>query len=281
MSSVKTFEDLQNLGVNSLHEHTHIARHQIELLLNKSFDKLNRIQFMGFVSILEREYGIDLSSFREEYDAENPIHSMFDSVTPSSVLQAPSTSRSKWIAGGIGAILLLLIIASMTQGELSSAPKEEIIKQNTTPVEVVESNTTTENNVTAEINATDSDLSESNITRPLAVAVPVEENTTLVPDVQGDNFGHVLSIKPSSKVWMGMMDLDTGKKTQRKTSEPIVIDTTKNWLFIFGHGRLKIITSNESKMLKERNPVWFLYENGSLRQLNREQFEEKNHGSRW
>ncbi len=281
MSSVKTFEDLQNLGVNSLHEHTHIARHQIELLLNKSFDKLNRIQFMGFVSILEREYGIDLSSFREEYDAENPIHSMFDSVTPSSVLQAPSTSRSKWIAGGIGAILLLLIIASMTQGELSSAPKEEIIKLNTTPVEVVESNTTTENNVTAEINATDSDLSESNITRPLAVAVPVEENTTLVPDVQGDNFGHVLSIKPSSKVWMGMMDLDTGKKTQRKTSEPIVIDTTKNWLFIFGHGRLKIITSNESKMLKERNPVWFLYENGSLRQLNREQFEEKNHGSRW
>jgi len=281
MSSVKTFEDLQNLGVNSLHEHTHIARHQIELLLNKSFDKLNRIQFMGFVSILEREYGIDLSSFREEYDAENPIQSMFDSVTPSSVLQAPSTSRSKWIAGGIGAILLLLIIASMTQGELSSAPKEEIIKLNTSPVEVVESNTTTENNVTAEVNATDSDLRESNITRSLAVVVPVEENSTIVSDVQGDNFGHVLSIKPSSKVWMGMMDLDTGKKTQRKTSAPIVIDTTKNWLFIFGHGRLKIITSDESKTLKERNPVWFVYENGSLRQLNREQFEEKNHGSRW
>jgi len=281
MSSVKTFEDLQNLGVDSLHEHTHIARHQIELLLNKSFDKLNRIQFMGFVSILEREYGMDLSSLREEYDEENPIQSQFNSVTSSDILQAPSTSRSKWIAGGIGAIVLLLIIMSMTQGELSSAPKEEVIKFNTPPIEIVESNTTAEQNVTVEVNATEANLSEVNKSDIASVIIPQEENVSVLSEGQGIDFGHVLSIKPASKVWMGMMDLATGEKIQRKTSGLIAIDTTKNWLFIFGHGRLKIITAEGNRTLKERNAVWFLYENGSLRQLSREQFEEKNHGSRW
>ncbi|MCX6072853.1 MAG: hypothetical protein NTY39_00835 [Campylobacterales bacterium] len=281
MSSIQTFEDLQNLGVDSLYEHTHITRYQIELLLNKSFDKLSRVQFMGFVSILEREYSVDLSSLKEEYDVQNPILPIFDSVTPSEVLQAPSTSRSKWIVGGIGAIALLLVIASMTQGELSSAPKEEVLKLNTPPFEIVKSNTSAEKNITVEINATEINLSESNTTSSVATVIPAEDNTTIVSDVQGVDFGHALSIQPSSKVWVGMMDLATGEKNQRKTSKPIVIDTTKNWLFIFGHGRLHIVTSEGSRTLKERNVVWFSYENGVLKQLSREQFEEKNHGSRW
>jgi hypothetical protein len=282
MNSIKTFEDLQNLGVDALYDHTHIARHQIELILNKSFDSFSRMQFMGFISILEREYKIDLSSLREEYEAQNPIVPSFTSAASLDVLQAPSTSRSKWIAGGIGAILLLLIITSMTQGELSSAPKEEVMKLKTAPIEVVDYNATAENNITTvEANTTESNLSEINKSNTANVIITPEENLSITSEQQGIDFGPALSIKPTSKVWVGMMDLDSGKKTQRKTSEPIVIDTTKKWLFIFGHGRLKIITSDGDRILKERNAVWFAYENGSLKQLNREQFEEKNHGSRW
>lgn len=275
MSTVTTFEDLQNLGVNPLHEHTHISRHQLELLLNKSFDQLTRVQFMGFVSILEREYTIDLTSLRDEYDMQIPRQIILDG-TSSTVLQAPSTARQKWIVGAIGAIVILVVVASMTQGELSTAPKEEVMNLSSATVEVFEENTTIETNVTAETNGTELNSSEANITVPL-----LEHNISVVADGESINFKNVLSIKPSSKVWVGMMDLSSGEKTQKITNEAIVIDTTKSWLFVFGHGRLQILTSEGATTLKERNAIWFAYENGILQQLNREQFEAKNHGSKW
>lgn len=281
MSTVTTFEDLQNLGVNPLHEHTHISRHQLELLLNKSFDQLTRVQFMGFVSILEREYAIDLTALRNEYDTQIPKQTTFETVTPSVVLGAPSTSRQKWIAGAIGAIIILALVASMTQGELSTAPKEEVMHLNSDIVDVLEENKTIETNATAEANITESNISEANISEPSLLVSSYEQNSSVVTDSKGKKFKNALSIKPSSKVWVGMMDVATGKKTQQVTEEPIVIDSTKNWLFVFGHGRLQIVTSKGSTTLRERNAIWFAYENGSLRQLSREEFEAKNHGSKW
>lgn len=281
MSSIETFEDLQNLGVDSLHERTHIARHQIELILNKSFDKLNRIQFMGFISILEREYNINLSSLRDEYDVQIPMQSIFDVISASTVLQPQSTVRKRWIMGAMVAIIILIIVTSMTQGELSIAPKEEVIKLNTNMTKGLECNITAESNVTLENNATESNLSEVNTSEAITVLPLQEQNNSVVPDVQGRDFGHALSIKPSSKVWVGIMDLSTQDKRQKVTKEPIIIDTTKSWLFIFGHGRLNIVTDEGSRTLKERNAVWFVYENGLLKQLSREEFEEKNHGSKW
>jgi len=281
MSTITTFEDLQNLGVNPLHEHTHISRPQLELLLNKSFDQLTRVQFMGFVSILEREYAIDLTALRNEYDTQIPKQKTLEGVTQSTVLQAHSTARKKWIVGAIGAIIILVLVASMTQGELSTAPKEEVMQLNGTLVDLPEVNNTIETNTTAEVNTTEANVSEANISEPSLLLPSYEQNVSVVTDSKGKKFENALSINPSSKVWVGMMDVATGKKTQQITKEPIVIDTTKNWLFVFGHGRLQIVTTEGSTTLRERNAIWFAYENGSLRQLSREEFEMKNHGSTW
>jgi len=277
MSSIKSFEDLQELGANSIHERTHIARAKLEQLLHKSFDGLNRVQFMGFTSILEREYGVNLESLRSEYDAYVGLHPDMAIAKPSVVLQASSNSRIFWIFGTIGAIIVLMIMGSMMQGELSVAPKEEVMELNSAAIEVVDANSSEMNasdvNVTNELNST-----EGNTTQ-----LTQEQNKSVVLDTPSQvvNFGNVLSIKPSSKVWVGMMDLATGEKTQKITKEPIIIDNTKNWLFIFGHGRLEMVTSSGSKILKERNAVWFSYENGSLQQLTFEQFKIKNKGSNW
>ena len=68
MSKYQTFEDLQNLGTEKIHEKTHISRDKLELILTKSYGEIRRVQFMGFLSILEREFGIDLNGIREEYN---------------------------------------------------------------------------------------------------------------------------------------------------------------------------------------------------------------------
>lgn len=276
MSTIKSFEDLQELGASSIHERTHITRAKLEQLLHKSFSELNRVQFMGFVSILEREYGVDLSALRHEFEEYADLHGDEDVSKPSVVLQASSNSRKWWVFGSVIAIILLMVIGSMTQRELSVAPKDEIMTLESAGIE-------------ADINASDMNTSEanttieSNVTEEKVIPLLEDQNKSVSDDssAQALSIKNVLSIKPASKVWVGKMDLETGEKTQKVTKDPIVIDTAKNWLFIFGHGRLDIVTSEGKITIKERNRVWFSYENGLLKQLTSEQFNDKNKGSGW
>lgn len=269
---MKSFEDLQELGANVIHEQTHIARAKLDSILNKTYDDLTRVQFMGFISILEREYGIDLSSIRDEYNEVMQTH--LDVVLPksSAILQAASRTRQKWVIGGVIAVLALITLGYMAQGELSISPSEDIIKLTSTDVAVVDQNTDIA--LPVEINTT--------------VMTPVvEANMSLVMDEQNrsmpsvTNFEKAVSIKPSAKVWVGMMDIDSGKKTQKITKDAIVLDGSKNTLFMFGHGRLEITTPEGKKTLKERNAVWFTFENGKLQQINEVQFMEINKGANW
>lgn len=269
---MKSFEDLQELGANVIHEQTHIARSKLELVLNKTYSDLTRVQFMGFISILEREYGIDLSSIRHEYDEFMQTHP--DVIIPKSsvILQAESRSRQKWVLGGILAIVLLIVLGSMIQGQLSISPSEDIIKLSTTDVQVVDQNTDVA--LPVEVNTT--------ITTPVVdVNVSTAKNEQNTTTASVANIDNAVNIKPIAKVWVGMMDMATGQKTQKITKEAIVLDGSKNTLFMFGHGRLEIMTPDGKKTLKERNTVWFTYENGKLKQINETQFAEINKGTSW
>jgi hypothetical protein len=277
MNTIKTFEDLQELGCNSIHENTHISRPKIEQVLNKSFGELTRVQFMGFISILEREYQLDLSSLREEYNAYVQLLPDTANTEKSAILQAQSHARRLWVIIALVGIILLVGIGWVVQGSLSTFPKEEVMQLSSTSIEVVDTNS-------SEMNLSDmNSTNDINMTEINATQLTQEQNKSVVMNTQDQslNFANVLSIKPASKVWVGMMDLATGEKIQKVTKDPIVIDATKNWLFVFGHGRLEIVTSEGSKTIKERNTAWFAYENGMLQRLTLEQFKIKNKGSNW
>ena len=55
---------LRDLGAQKIHDDTHILIRHIEDVLNERYENLTRVQFLGFISILEREYLIDLSSLK-------------------------------------------------------------------------------------------------------------------------------------------------------------------------------------------------------------------------
>jgi len=268
---MKTFEDLQSLGANVIHEQTHIARSKLELVLNKVFSDLTRVQFMGFISILEREYSIDLSGIRQEYDEFMQTHPDVVIQKKSVILQAQSRSRQKWVLGGVVAITLLIAIGSMIQGRLSIAPSEEVMQLSSANVEVVDENMGI---APLEINTTVvTPIMEANVT-----AVKQDSNASTKSVETIDN---AISIKPTVKVWMGTLDLTTGAKSQKTTMDPIVLDKSKNTLYMFGHGRLEIVTPEGMKILKDRNTVWFTYENGHLKQINETEFVAKNNGATW
>jgi hypothetical protein len=280
---MKSFEDLQDLGANVIHEQTHIARAKLESLLSKSYGDLTRVQFMGFMSILEREYGIDLADIREEYDAFVQTHPDVTIPKTSVILQAESRSRQKWILGGVVAIAFLVTMGSMVQGRLSIAPSDEIMKLSSANIEVADVNeaiiTASELNTTGmDVNTTPVNQNESNVSLKPAIPLKNDVNATAKTVSTIEN---AISIKPTVKVWMGILDLTTGAKTQKTTKDPIVLDSSKNTLYMFGHGRLTIVTPEGTKTLQDRSTVWFMYESGKLKQINATEFRERNNGANW
>jgi cytoskeletal protein RodZ len=271
MKQYNTFEDLQALGTEKIHEQTHISRDKVELVMNKAYEKIGRVQFMGYISILEREYSIDLSGIKEEYTEFCSANAQVMAPKASVILQAPSSSRSKWVIAGIAVIILLMVGGYWLQAELSNAPQEEVMNLTTSAVEVVEEveeanlSETNETNVTASASVVNL---EKNVSTPAALGKTVASGKQLI-------------IHPTYKVWYGMINMATSQRTQKITSDPIVIDTDQNWLIVMGHGRIEIEYPEGKTVLNDKNTVHFVCENGALKQINQKEFTERNGGKNW
>ena len=211
MSKYQTFEDLQGLGTEKIHERTHISRDKLELLLTKSYGDVGRVQFMGFLSILEREYGIDLNDIRHEYTAYMEEHAGALPPKESVILQPKSDTKKKWVMAGGVLIAALMGGGYVLQSLLTNMPHEEVMSLTTLAIEPAVSH---ETNVSV--------VEESNMTAQTTAEPAAAENNGTAAAISGEN---TVTIRPRYKVWAGMIDMASGEKTQQITGDPIVIDT--------------------------------------------------------
>lgn len=276
MKQCNTFEDLQALGTEKIHERTHISRDKVELVMSKSYAQIGRVQFMGYISILEREYDIDLSGIKQEYMEfcqNNPSMLM---PKESVILQANSNSKPKWIAAGTLLIALLIAGGYFLQGKMAAEPSDGVMNLTTSAMQVVEANDT---NVT--------EMNETNETLPVvknevnqSVIKPVEPLTQ--PQPQQNNLPEQqTAIIPLFKVWYGIIDVASGKKIQGITGDPIVVNPAATTLIVLGHGKVELSTAEGKKMINEKNTVYFINEKGSLKQIPQQEFIERNGGKNW
>ena len=85
---------LKEIGAQKIYEDTHIPVEHIQAILHESFDGLSKIHFIGFISILQREYNIDLSELKNAgvayYDEKNPL----EETLKDGIFIAPKKSRN-------------------------------------------------------------------------------------------------------------------------------------------------------------------------------------------
>ncbi len=247
------FEQLKALGVQKIHEETHISRKNIEGIFNKSFEGMNPVQFAGFVSILEREYGFDLTELKRDFMSY--WDGTCDTELPESQVEVPEIGETKSSKGWllVGAILLIGFVVVMWQGGEPAAPAQETaVAQEPLP-------------------QTPSDLTV--VETPVeAVEIEAVEEPMVVP---------TLSIAPKTKLWMGFIDLETYIREQHLTSDAVSLDTNRSWLMIFGHGHFKVEKDGEVLDFSSDNRLRFIYEDGTLREISRLEFKERNRGENW
>ena len=263
-------EKLREIGAHKIFEQTHIARKFVEDILKGNFSTMNRVQFAGFISILEREYNVDLHEFTEEYTAyynsKNP-----NEIEPFVVSIQENSKKTTHTKMYVAAVLVLAGAVLAFYSLLDSPETEEPLIQ--APVEVAIPEQEELNNTTIEEARSHLGKLEQKADEP---SEPAVVEVTVEPVHLGK-----FEVIPRSNLWIGIIDLDTFKRTQKLGSEPFELASDKEWLLVMGHGYVNFSVNGEEKRFKDEKKVWFSYENGTLRQLSRSEFKEKNRGKAW
>lgn len=258
------FEKLKSLGAQKIHEKTHIAKHHVQALLHESFDEMTKVQFIGFLSILEREYHLNLSDLK----ATGLKH--FESLSStgdgsSQVFVSPKKKKNNSFLYILLAFILL--VAAIFYSSLSY--EKSIDEQNNTYLEL----NSQEKHEPIVQRFADENLSheiieqqEENSTQETKTPVEIEKS---------------LVIAPRTRLWVGYINAQTHQKYQKTISEPFEFDAQKEWLFYLGHGNLEIVLHGEHISYKQAGNMRFYYKDGELKEIDLKEFKSLNRGEGW
>ncbi len=266
------FQKLKGIGAQKIHEATHISKQHIQSILNESFENMSKVQFLGFISILEREFNLDLGALKakgKEYFGEKDAQKEEDST----VFVVPEEKKNYTKYYIIIAFILFLFVAFSTISNLSSSSNDQKIETLTsTNIDDIQKDIETMSKV-KEINLTDS--SEDIVLEENTI----EDDVGNTPEIQAQ----VESFKviPKVKLWMGYIDLDTYKKYQKLTSKEFTLDPQKEWLLTLGHGRVSFEIDGKVYEYNKKQNIKFLYKDGELKEIDFEEFKELNRGNKW
>jgi hypothetical protein len=104
-------ELLEQEDIKTISKRTNISESSLEALFANEFCYLKRVQCMGFISIIEREYKIDLSSFRasaEQFYANN----YEDCSVALGMIDEPKSSHTTSKVPLVLVVIVLLGVAS-------------------------------------------------------------------------------------------------------------------------------------------------------------------------
>ena len=279
------FAKLKDIGAQKIHETTHIARLHVQALLDENFENLNSIQFLGFISILEREYGIDLSELKNNgltYFDENIVEVKEEKKVKVFI---PHKKKGTLTFFYIAIAAMVFIAFSYLNIFSTNCEVPDIIKVDNSAIESATSNLSIE---TVDIKTDDIEGSaikeEVNLDNSIESnqADKVTKQKAKVKEVKKAS-DEIVSFKiiPTLEVWLGYIELGTHKKNQKTFTDELVLDTSKDWILAFGHGHISIEVNGIIKKFKNPKNIRFSYINGELKEIDLEEFKDLNKGSRW
>ena len=276
------FEKLKSIGAQKIYEQTHIARVNVENILSKSFSTMSKIQFKGFVSILEREYQLNLQELVEEYERNMPKESRENSYIFEKKADVKSNKSLLSVV-----LILILIVGYLFISKLISTP-EDALESNTTHTEIM--------NDQKEMNATlqSLDFNDSNETNQTnsstdANATLEDQNTTVENDpTQAMTQQSSIDEKPTKfqiltnkELWIGVVGLDNTVNRQLVIHHDFKLDPSKSYIFAFGHGILKIDLGTQIKEFNQTAKTYIKYQDGNITEITKDEFQALNKGVAW
>jgi len=259
---------LQSIGAQKIYEATHIPIKYVQSMLHGSFEGFSKVQFIGFISILEREYQQDLSELTRsglKYFDEKKKQSVNEGLFV--VAEKRKGNKNLYLLIVIAIFVVALLVKMIFfNDKVSETPIDDSLIENVTkniePLAIEEENTTLETNASVDdVNAT------------------IEEEVVKVDKPKAIEKSFKITSK--SKVWFGYIDVKTNKHYQRIMKGEKSLDPSKTWLLLFGHGYINMYVDGELQKFSSRSKVRFLYKNNRLTAITVNEFKKLNKGRKW
>ncbi|HEC2831177.1 TPA: hypothetical protein R2M30_001533, partial [Campylobacter jejuni] len=265
------WKKIQELNLKEVAAKTQIELDFLEALVEKNFAVLSRFNVKGFVKILSREYELDFSDFNEEYEAylneNNPTPQTKSKMITPKLDAYSQKSFNTWPF--LIVLIVLVIIGSgiyyfdtlktffKDEQNNTSATVIDIIGQAQENLKSLGGNNVVviDNNKAQETNRTESVLPSQNISlqendKNISIENNISENNTTLLDeekntqIQEDtNTPKTDSLKEahfktSTKIWIGLIDLKSLKKTSFVKEKDFNISLDKDQLILTGAAAL-------------------------------------------
>ena len=261
---------LKDLGAQKIYEDTHIPIGHVQAILDENYEALTRIQFLGFISILERDYNMDLEDVRSRAIAYYEEQTSSQPLADDGIFVVPSKPKNFTIFYIVLAIFIFLVALYYTVDIANKKNNEHLVQTQYKAPQVQEENLSSENE---------------------SLSAPLENNTTLADEkIEQSNDVNItksevklepLEILPRSRVWLGYIDIATNKKYQKTFSDELDLDPSKEWLLIFGHGYIDVIASGEKIHFSDKNTLRLHYKDAIVEKITVDEFRKLNRGRKW
>jgi len=269
---MEELEVLRGVGAQKICEQTHIPLVHVQAILHESYEGFTRVQFVGFISILEREYGEDLSLLKEE--GLKHFDTLEEKPQEDTLFMTPKVKRdNRPIYVGVALFIFSLVLYQFLSQDAEEGLPEQSIDN--TLIESVQENIKPK----LEENATqESILIENNASQNMDNNLSSAEKTASVePEAVEKSF----KIVSKGKVWMGYIDVATHTKYQGVFKGEKSLDPDKIWLLLFGHGYIEMYVNGKHVAFPSHNKLRFLYKDGEVKAITLEEFKRLNRGRKW
>ncbi|HGG0714434.1 TPA: hypothetical protein ACJFDC_001078 [Campylobacter jejuni] len=310
------WKKIQELNLKEVAAKTQIELDFLEALVEKNFAVLSRFNVKGFVKILSREYELDFSDFNEEYEAylneNNPTpQTKSKMITPKLDAYSQKSSSNTWPF--LIVLIVLVIIGSgiyyfdtlktffKDEQNNTSATVIDIIGQAQENLKSLGGNNVVviDNNKAQETNQTESVLPSQNISlqendKNISIENNISENNTTLLDeekntqIQEDtNTPKTDSLKEahfktSTKIWIGLIDLKSLKKTSFVKEKDFNISLDKDQLILTGAAALTMFDQeNKEQKFPAGISKRFLIKDGKITSISAAEFVKLNKGKEW
>ncbi|MCF6330425.1 MAG: hypothetical protein L3I99_02605 [Sulfurimonas sp.] len=273
------FEKLKEIGAQKIHEQTHIPKEHAHSIINKKFTKMNKIQYLGFISILEREYSIKLDSLKnsaKEYFQESEKD---NKTTTEKLFVVPQRKKSYTKHYILLAVLILVAVAIF-----NTSTQEQSINTPSVDLKITEQPISTPSidlKTTEQLIDTPSPKPKTTTQIIQTAKKTVAKEKESEPIVKEEAIPKVFKIIPNVKLWMWYADVNTNKKKQKTFSDEFELDADGHWLLALGHGDVSFMINGKLEEYKIQKNIRFEYKNHKLRKITYSEFLTLNKGKEW
>lgn len=278
---------LREIGAQQIHKDTHISKEYLQAIIHGSFDGMSSVQLNGFISILEKEYRVDLSELKREA-ARYFVEEVHESANPSKIFvtsQREKKNSQMYIWVGVIVFLAVLYysfgyvssessVEQETDNSLVENVQEIVPIPDTQELDVVAVTQTTEVKAIPEEEAADVVVEAEALVATVAAEEIILEETP-VQEVK------TLKILPVNKIWAGYINIKTNAKRQKVFKKEFALDVEKDWLLLFGEGTVYLEVNSQKKKFSSRKVMRFKYVDGKFEKITTEEFKSLNKGSKW